>query len=410
MTPQDISFLEGLASFDVVLIKLVKDTKRPTRSWEHFERLHKEGGGTRLDLVQEWLGKGYGIGYLLRGGLAVIDVDDPSTMGRLQTFEQQHGIVFPKVMTPSGGTHLLFQHPPELDRTRMKNHVCHPKVSGLVLPWDFKLGERTMLVAPGTVKTTGAYQAGIWLPPPYVDVLEIEPSLQIFRESKPFLRDERPLKHRTMRAMCYLRKAKPSIDGSGGRKRLHEVATHLVAYCQLDPYLALHLMTVDKKGFRKDGTPIIYKSWNSRCIGANGEPKPWRIDELLYELENAVDATPAWGVKEYELYQQRRLAIHNMDAFLNALSLLPPAREGGFISKGEVYKCFLSTMDVDRHEMSDREFGLIMNRAILTGRLRGVQSGQKFGVGRVYLGITPERLAIAMLRYDATRTDFHSVA
>ena len=120
-------YLEGLAGFGVVFTQIIPGTKRTPRTWDHFEELHDKRGGSRLDLVHEWLYKGYGVGYLLRGGLAAVDADDSSTVQRIAAFEDSDGYLhFPKVATPSGGIHAHFQHPPTLDLTRVKNHVCHP--------------------------------------------------------------------------------------------------------------------------------------------------------------------------------------------------------------------------------------------------------------------------------------------
>ena len=142
-------------------MQLVPGTKRTKRTWDFFEELHDKCGESRIDLADDWLQKGFGVGYLLRGGLAAVDADGPETVQRIEDFEESDGYIhFPKVATPSGGIHALLVHPPGIDFFRLKNHVCHPKEDGIKVPWDFKLGERTMLVAPGTVMPKGVYKPG----------------------------------------------------------------------------------------------------------------------------------------------------------------------------------------------------------------------------------------------------------
>ena len=156
MDKDNNNYLEGLAGFDVIFTQVAPGTKRTTRTWDYFEDLHEKRGGSRLDLVHDWLKKGYGVGYLLRNRLAAVDADDITTVNRIMEFEDREIYLhFPKVLTPGGGIHAHFQHPPDLDMRSLKNHVCHPEEDGVVVPWDFKLGNRTMLMAPGTVMEKG---------------------------------------------------------------------------------------------------------------------------------------------------------------------------------------------------------------------------------------------------------------
>ena len=134
MNKDTLEYLDGLAGYGVVFTQVVPGTKRTTRTWDHFEELHERRGGSRLDLVHEWLQKGYGVGYLLRNGLAAVDADAKETVQRIADFEDREIYLhFPKVYTPSGGIHAHFVHPPSIDMSRLKNHVCHPREDGVAV-------------------------------------------------------------------------------------------------------------------------------------------------------------------------------------------------------------------------------------------------------------------------------------
>lgn len=371
--------LEGLASYDCVFLELIPGTKMPTRKWDYFERLHAERGRSRLDLALRWLKKGNGVGYLLRKRLAAIDCDDSSTVQRVLQFGQQHGIRFPQVRTPSGGRHFLFELSPSIDYTMIKHHVCHPKESGVILPWDFKLGPRTMLVAPGTVRcddgglVIGRYQARSWITPPLLDPQSLMPSLKIYRDITPFVRDQRPKLDRIMSAMNYLRLHAPICRGRGARKVLWEVAVHLLVYHDLDPYLVLHLMTVDKGG---------YIAWNNRCVDESGNPYPWEYTELLEVLQGTVDDAPPFGIVEYKRYEEREFARWCLGAFIGSLRYLDDEDQEKRITTREMYDFFVKSMGVLPSSLVIDEFGAEINKAIHAGaitRLKPYRTAQVRG-------------------------------
>lgn len=192
LPPNVESHLEGLASLGVVFVQLIPGEKRTTRGWDHFQRLHDVCGLSRIDLATQWLRKGYGVGYLPGGKHWVVDCDSPETVARTRRFCLDAGLVPPMCITPSLGAHFSFGFPGGLEKRGMKHHVCHPKENEEKVPWDFKLGTRTMLVAPGTQTPKGIYlPPGPWVEPPVLDPRSLSPGLEIYRERRDFLVDER---------------------------------------------------------------------------------------------------------------------------------------------------------------------------------------------------------------------------
>lgn len=391
-------YLEGLAGFNVVFMQLVPGTKRTTRTWDRFEEFHAQRGESRIDLANYWLREGFGVGYLLRNRLAAVDADNLETVRRVMDFEERDGYLsFPKVFTPGGGIHALMVHPPCIDLTRLKNHVCHPKEDGEVIPWDFKLGERTMLVAPGTVTAKGTYKPGIWLPPPVIDIRSLAPELEIYRDIKDFLRDTRPLPQRVLAAMTYLqRKAPVSIEGKGGRNALRTVALHLLGYYDLDPSLAFHLLTKTKAGRAQNGARVDYTAWNDRCRNAVGEPYPWSDDDLWRVLEDAVDGAPSYGVHLFETAQERNYARWSAANFIETLTCLPTPNGTIWITADALYRAFLDHYELKPEAFHKSELGLEISFAIDQGRLPFVVRAHTHAGGRIYRGLDLNTLRIAM--------------
>lgn len=384
-------YLEGLADYGVVFMQLVPGTKRSTRTWDYFEELHDKKGESRIDLVDNWYKDGYGAGYLLRGGLAAIDADGPETVRRIHDFEDGGGYLhFPKVLTPSGGLHALLVHPSGMDMQRIKNHVCHPKEDGVKVPWDFKLGERTMLVAPGTVMPKGVYKPGLWLKPPTVDVRSLAPELEIYKSTPDFVRDARPKTDRIMGAMTYLTKAAPvTVRGKQSRSTLWQVAAHVVAYYDLDPSFAFYLMTVSKDR---------YTCWNDRCLGADGKPSPWNLDDLMDVLEQAVDLAPAHGIYLFKRENEREIARWGISGFLQVLSLLPKPTGKIWIMAEDLYQTFIEFSGVDSDSYDKKEFGCVLTDAM--ERLPFITRGQISAAGRIYRGLDRNTLKIAMSLHE----------
>ena len=391
------TFLDGLAGYRVVFTQLVPGTKRTTRTWDYFENLHDQHSQSRLDLVSDWLRKGYGVGYLLRNRLAAVDADDAATVQRVLDFEKQQHIFFPKVSTPGGGIHALFLHTSSIEMQRLKNHVCHPKVHGKAVPWDFKLGERTMLVAPGTVTPKGVYMPGGWSAPPVLDIRSLAPKLEIYRNVKDFIRDTRPLQDRVMASMTYLRtKAPISVEGRSGHRDLMKVALHLVGYHDLDPSLAFHLLTKGKTGMDRNGTPVTYTAWNDRCINGKGDPCPWTDDALMNALESAVDGAPAYGVHLLQEAKEKEFARWSAAAFIGMLTFLPEPTQPIWITADALYRVFLEFSGVKPGAFIKSELGLELALAISRGQLPFVLADRTHALGRIYRGLDQNTLRVAM--------------
>jgi len=266
-------WLEGLASHGSVFLDLIPNGKRPIRSWKLFEDMHSRNGGSCLTQAHQWLTEGKGLGFLPRGTLWVLDVDAPNKVERILCTLREYEVSPPWVRTPSGGAHLYFCFPTEFTRIGLKHHVCHPlDEDGCKLPMDFKLGPRTLIVAPGTQNEGKHYwPATPWTDPPILDPRFFLPLGAFWNSPKrPFAICERPFESRIARACAYLQSAKTpvSVSHSGGHKTLSSVCAHLVAFLQLDPALAFYLLTHGPN------------PWNLRCRAQDGSPYPWSADEL----------------------------------------------------------------------------------------------------------------------------------
>lgn len=392
------NYLDGLASFRVVFMQLAKGTKRTTRSWKWFEDKHDQRGESRLDLALKWLKEGYGVGYLPRNRLAVLDADAPETVRRILDFEKREGaLLLPKVRTPSGGLHALFVHPDEIDVSHLKNHICHPKENGTTVPWDLKLGERTMLVAPGTITPKGIYTAGDWTSPPTLDVRRIAPQIEIYKSLPSFLRDTRPLRDRIINAMVYLKTAPISVKGNGSRTVLRQIARRLVAYHDLDPGLAFHLLTVNKGG---------HIAWNNRCIGADGKLHPWDPDDLLDALYDALDAAPEYGIYLFNRKQARSAAFQSFDTLVALLTFLPEPIGEITMRVGDLYRFFIEYFKVDATHFGDKEFGSYMGKVIEEGRIPFVVRDRNNRDGRIYRGMDLNMLQYAVRMYEQHQKSF----
>lgn len=343
------SHLEGLSELGVVFLQLVPGEKRPTRNWDHFLNLHEQYGRcSRIDLADEWLSKGYGVGYLPSGKHWVVDCDHQSTIQRVQDCLRREGIEAPRCDTPSQGAHFSFRFPEGMDVSRLKHHVCHPKEDGEKVPWDFKLGTRTMLVAPGTQKPSGVYMpTGPWVPPPILDPRTLCPTLEPFREQSPFLVSERNFKARVRAGQEFVKRyAKPSISGQRGKGALYSATVHLVAYLRLDPAFAFYLLT------KPQGKVM---SWNDRCRAENGNSLPWSSGDLYRACEDAVNGVPGAGVKAWE-EQQRQFGLRReFEVFWE--EVLQSLDSSKNIHCGEFRRQFLEFAGIEDHDLSQKRFG-----------------------------------------------------
>lgn len=307
---RSLQFLEGLHRFGVVFLELVPDTKRTTRPWESF--ITQTGGrpGQGLKKAIAWLVAGRGLGFLPRGGLWVLDVDGTEEVEKVLSILADLGIEAPWIRTPSGGAHFYFRMPESVKTENLKHHICHPKDrQGRVVSLDFKFGHRTMLVAPGTLRNGRLYEPQTdWFEPPVLDPRTFHLGLELWHERQPFEIDPRPLKARISRACSYLsRKAPVSTSGSGGRKVLHGVCTHLVVFLDLSPHFAVHLMTHGET------------TWNGRCRDQGGKPYPWSKEELNRAATDAVNGIPAAGVKLWSREKVRRMRDKTLSTFMALL-------------------------------------------------------------------------------------------
>ena len=136
---------------------------------------------------------------------------------------------------------------------------------------------------------------------------------------KPYLKNERPLKDRIIRARQYLKmKAPVSVSKQGGRNTLLSVATHLIGYLDLPEDVALDVMT----------TPAS-TCWNSRCVnGVTNEAYPWSKRELMMALTKAKGMVPAFGVFECELHQKRLQRERVLDWFFEHILMGEDASTG----------------------------------------------------------------------------------
>ena len=104
-----LRYLYELNDLAVIWVQLVGGEKRPTRSWAHFTTLHeKQSPEERLETALEWLRKGYGLGFLPRNGLWVLDCDSPETTLRADEFLQDGFLTPIRVNTPSRWSPFLF--------------------------------------------------------------------------------------------------------------------------------------------------------------------------------------------------------------------------------------------------------------------------------------------------------------
>lgn len=290
-------WFQGLADAGCTFVELKQGSKRTKGPWDLYAY---QKGSRGLSSALAWLRKGSGVGILPGAGLWVLDVDSPALADRLVSDLLDAGIVPLAVRTKSGGMHLYFRFPQAFPLARLKHHLCHPEdADGHVMPMDFKLGGRTLVVAPGTVMKGKVYEpASPWRIPPVADPRMFLPSGEFWwpvAATRPFLTDERPLGDRLARAKVYLRTRAPlSISGKHGHRALSGVAAHLCAFLRLKPETAMHLMTQGEN------------SWNSRCKDSTGKPCPWDEGDLLAACEQAVDAVPAAGVKAWERAQARQ--------------------------------------------------------------------------------------------------------
>ena len=304
-----MEFVHGLIRrFPTTLLARLKPgEKRTWECWDQIRKWNKEHDlKTRLEEAWWWLNRGNNLGFIMEDSpFWVVDLDvhlespdgclglwPDSVLAAINTLRP------PTVRTPSGGLHAYFRLPADLiGNPNLKAHICHPNVDGVKLQIDLKLGGRaTLVVAPGSLsKNTMYLPENAWVDPTELDPRALFPSLSFLHNTQPYVKNERPLKDRIIRARQYLTKKAPvSVSDDGGKRTLISVATHLVGYLDLPNDAALKVMT----------TPAA-TSWNSRCLDkTTGRPYPWINGELLVALTKAKGLVPAFGVYEWKRQQK----------------------------------------------------------------------------------------------------------
>lgn len=358
--PEEVQeFLAGLASTGACFLRLKPGCKRPDRRWSEFERMHEEVGASRLDLALGWLEQGFSLGFMPRGDLWVLDVDDRLSLDRIEEFVVDRGAFGPRVSTPRGGQHFYFNLPSDLSRDGLKAHLLHPQdLDGLTVGMDFKFPGRTVVVAPGSVSPRGRYLPETnWDRPPIVDPRHIVRGLTLHHHRPEFIPCDRPLPHRIARAKSFLSKFRPAISGRGGRKSLAAVSSHLVAYLGLDPPLAYHLLVTPEGS-----------SWNARCQREDGSPYPWSSHELFESLERAKNSVPFQGVRDFNTKAHREGVARKVERFLAAV-LESRGPYGKAVTTETLHQLFLETGGVPVEACSRKRFGAALKDAGLRTRL-----------------------------------------
>lgn len=305
-----MGWLNGLAAMGCTFSELLPGLKRTRKSWDHYRG---QASDEAPSSAVSWLRKGSGVGIFPRFPLWVLDIDSPAWVDRVVSDLLDAQMVPLMVRTPSGGAHLYFRFPDGFPLAGLKHHLCHPEdADGCTMPVDFKLGDRTLVVAPGTVREGREYKpTSPWRTPPTADPRNFLPSGQFWKPvepKRPFLTCERPRKDRLARARVYLRSKAPlSISGKHGYRTLAGVAAHLCAYLKLAPETAVNLLT--------HGDP----SWNARCTDKVGKPCPWDRDDLLSACEDALDAVPSAGVKAWDRLQASQRERAKLGTMVGAL-------------------------------------------------------------------------------------------
>jgi len=363
------SWLHSLAAMGCRFLELPQDTKQTRRPWEAFRKCTGKRG---LVLARQWLKKGSGVGFLPAGGLWVLDSDSPAMSAWIEETLLDAGIIPLAVKTQGKGKHFYFRFPEGFQKENLKNHVCHPKdADGLKVDADWKLGSRTMVVAPGTIFEGRPYQPlGPWREPPRVDPRMFLPEGQFWKKSRPFLTEDRPFKDRLARARAYLPGRAPvSVCDQGGHKVLGSVAAHLVAFLRLDPHTAASLML---------------RLWNGRCINPDRSPCPWTPREIQTACELAVDAIPAAGVKEWERQQRdqdnRRKLTIRVDAIKASLTTKKTAMPVALVLE---WFQWLGLPNLTKKQLSDATNEAGIERARVTRAkawaIRGLDQWRLFG-------------------------------
>lgn len=321
MLPEVESYIRGLASLGATFIRIQNSRKAPARRFSCYrQNFGPRGIAFALDLLK----KGKRVGWVLGYGFWVLDADSKAEVRRVQTYLKQHGIVTPRVDTPSGGAHFIFAFPAGFPTDRLKAHVCHPLVNGKKLQVDFKLAFYTYCLTPGTVTEKGCYTpAGPWCDPHPLDPSVFAPGVswehkdaewtsrcewedravpQEAADNRQWLPAPRDEMTRIIRAKNVLATYRPAIQGKSGRTVLTNICVHLRQYLGLSVNRSLALL--------KDG-------WNHRCL------PPWSDAELKEALRSTDGKVPEAGVKEYLDTVTKRVTDGRVSQVVSAMKAFP---------------------------------------------------------------------------------------
>jgi hypothetical protein len=398
-----IEHLEGLSSLGVIWVELAYGTKHTIRKWDYYIEQQQHHKGALVDLAAKILRKGNGLGYLVHGDAWVLDLDTVTGTTKLPMLERFEDVCAglyltpPLVHTPSMGLHSVFKLPPELMKMPLKNHICHPMEDDEQQEWDFKLGPNTLMVAPGTVNDKGIYTPLTrWQDPPVLDPRVLAPQIELFKDQRPFLIDNRDKESRIIAAQQYLRHhAHVSHSKQNGHQTLFDVAIMLVVYRDLDPEFAFHLMTHEAPG---------KLSWNERCIGEDGKPYPWSASELWAALESAKDAAPIVGIQEYETAMEDHELRWLIASFIEILRLIPPHTGKPAMAATDLFRAFQQMFGLTLPDGMVTVFGWEIRLAMLQGSLPLKIAGRK-GINH-YIGVDASLLAAAKTQYEAQQRLF----
>ena len=235
-----------------------------------------------------------------------------------------------------------------------------------------------------------------WMKPPVLDPRILAPQIDLFKDLRPYLIDNRDKKSRIRASQEYLRRYAPTTRaGKAGHLALHEVSVMLVVYRDLDPELVFHMMTNEAPD---------RKPWNERCVGKDGKPSPWSARDLWLALDNTADAIPSLGAKEYEDAMEGEELRWLIASFIEILRLIPPHTGTPAMTATDLFKEFQQMNGLNLPNGMISVFGGEIRLAILQGSLALKTAGRK-GINH-YLGVDDSLLVAAKSRYETQQRLF----
>lgn len=248
----------GLIERGWYVFPLSPDSKIP------FKDFHwKELSSNDRPQIEKWLGEYPNCNWAIdcgKSGLAVIDEDNKGGKDGAGTLFDLDlaGMVLPPTLvaiTPTGGRHHIYR--------------------GVVKSTAGKIGEGVdtrgaggYIVGPGSTINGGAYRIERDVPVDGVPAWVIDkagvPLDREAREELPAVELDQP--GHLLKAIDYLKKATPSVEGDGGDENAFRVI------CRVRDFGISEMMALDL---------MLRDEWNERC-----DP-PWGVDELQTKVANA---------------------------------------------------------------------------------------------------------------------------